>query len=473
MVGRPREQDDMDLGTWTKVRLQAALKAAGLSTNGSKEQLLERLQKATDNSKDGGREFEAGGPASGSASSAVMAADIVLIHDGLDAAAAAPTTPAPARLPTLTVTAHTLARSSSGRGPPAGWLAQATRPVPAAARPKTPMTTTAALAASGSSTAARIGPAASTPTAPRDDSVDDTEGDGPAGSSARQPNFTLNEWARIIHVMADPRHMGILAAAEGRTGWAQLDDPRDATRRDPWAADGPLTRAFNEGYFEDPYVGIRTDADGVNIDDFDSIDPEARPWPRTGETLRNKWNALKALFTTPYRRYETSGQNDPAAFPSFIPATLSDPERVRVLYMFHAFRDSASLEAVLKTVPGDVAAEEGVATPSAPSTPAVPSGGSNGGAGKRRRVDATQSGTSTGTAGGSADAAAAARAAAAQSTAAAALLNEERRTTQLQQLQMLLGMRNGMMASALDADQSMLAGINAEIAVLSRVLFNS
>jgi hypothetical protein len=81
MVGRPREQDDMDLGTWSKVRLQAALKAAGLSTNGSKEQLLERLQKATDNSEDGGREFEAGGPASGSASSAVMAADIVLIHD--------------------------------------------------------------------------------------------------------------------------------------------------------------------------------------------------------------------------------------------------------------------------------------------------------------------------------------------------------------------------------------------------------
>jgi hypothetical protein len=135
---------------------------------------------------------------------------------------------------------------------------------------------------------------------------------------------------------------------------------------------------------------------------------EARPWPRTGETLRNKWNALKTLFTTPYRRYETSGQNDPAAFPSFIPTTLSDPERVRVLYMFHAFQDSASLEAVLKTVPGDVTAEEGVATPSAPSTPAVPSGGGNGGAGKRRRVDATQSGTSTGTAGGSADAAAAA-----------------------------------------------------------------
>jgi hypothetical protein len=77
------------------------------------------------------------------------------------------------------------------------------------------------------------------------------------------------------------------------------------------------------------------------------------PTYRSPETLKSKWLSLKKSFTISWANWNTSGQNDPTNFTYCW-------GRADLLYMFHVFRSSPSLEFAIRTVPDEAQREEGV-----------------------------------------------------------------------------------------------------------------
>lgn len=317
------------------------------------------------------------------------------------------------------------------------------------------------------------------PADPRVLAIDDGEdsADGMAsvggsggGKAATVARFSMNEWARLIHVMADPAYSRYVEAAEGRARWRQLDDPADS-RRDEWSAEGALATAFNQTR-EPKYAAIRTDDEGTPIAAFAAIDPEDRCVYRSAEYLKARWRDLKAAFTTAYQRYSRSGQNDPSGFHKFIPSSASSAERTRVLYMHYVFRDAPNLEAVVKTV-GKMAREEGLDVDGEDDEGAAPVAGT-----KRHRSGRTHAASraeevadpivTMGTV-HSAATEAAAWAAAEQAKAATKLIMEEETNTQLERLKMLRALKREFVADG--EDEATVAAVDAQINELKGALF--
>ena len=74
-----------------------------------------------------------------------------------------------------------------------------------------------------------------------------------------------------------------------------------------------------------------------------NTDPNLHPHARSGEALKAQWTKLKGSFSVVYNRFSASGKSNPDNFMQF---TNGD---AKLYYMFLAFRESPSLEAILRT----------------------------------------------------------------------------------------------------------------------------
>lgn len=243
MVGRPRQVVEDSPASWTKEALQAALRERGLSSFGTKAELLIRFEEFRGSRVVGTAAAPAGIAAPGAAASAqggepaapVPAAGLAADKDAANATASARDVLAQALAsqtprPPATPAAMTRARPSAAAAP----VTTTPAPAPPAAQPASARLHLAAAVRPVHMRPTPLSPLESPAT---EDASSDTPPAGVARGTTREPNFTIHEWVRLglAHVMADPVNAPHIAAY----------DPRDTARREPWAAEGPLTAAFN------------------------------------------------------------------------------------------------------------------------------------------------------------------------------------------------------------------------------------
>lgn len=170
-------------------------------------------------------------------------------------------------------------------------------------------------------------------------SIDPTSGE-------KAPNWTKNEFARLCHVMADPRHATVM---EKLYNVPETRQELDTARHDPWSA--KFSELFNDKSFKPSLpVGV----DGVTDDIISTFDPCVAPHVRTGATLKSKWTKLRSNYTTSYQNYSVSGQNIIDCFPNFTDGddTLS--------YMHCVFNNFLSLDMVVRLMPENARVEAGI-----------------------------------------------------------------------------------------------------------------
>ena len=180
----------------------------------------------------------------------------------------------------------------------------------------------------------------------------------PAGGSSRvtiapaQAHFTHHEIARLTRIMADPANAVLHYRLQDRRTRAQLDDPTYVA--DPFAV-GSLGNAGQPGIIETFFNNhtLVYENEWPTVAEVRGTDPNLHPHARSGEALKAQWTKLKGSFSVAYNRFSASGQNNPDNFMHF---THGD---AKLYYMFLAFRESPSLEAILRTLPAEAQRDEG------------------------------------------------------------------------------------------------------------------
>lgn len=127
--------------------------------------------------------------------------------------------------------------------------------------------------------------------------------------SPRRADFETSEFARILHVLADPR----MIVARQQIKMCRTRHELDSQPSDPW--DEHISPLFNDESYKPPVVDRL--AGGVTRSDIIGIDPAKFICERDSSFLKSKFAKLKSLYGTCVIRYEASGQSDSETFKDF------------------------------------------------------------------------------------------------------------------------------------------------------------
>jgi hypothetical protein len=131
---------------------------------------------------------------------------------------------------------------------------------------------------------------------------------GPAADSARRPSFGVDELARLLHALADPRMSTARLLCERRNR-EDLDGQPECKWTDHIA---PL--------FDDPHIKpdrITELSKGVAASDIATVDPSLSPFERDGSSLSARYAELRSTYAVKLRNFQESGQGDDEGFPRF------------------------------------------------------------------------------------------------------------------------------------------------------------
>lgn len=129
-----------------------------------------------------------------------------------------------------------------------------------------------------------------------------------ADEVSRQPDFTSNDYVRLIHVMVDSRMTAARDLMHKVYSKAQLEQPVD-----PWTK-------FIEPLFNDPAFCPNKISDlygGICESDIAALDPKPLGASREGGFLKAKWTDFRKLYEKAVSDYNKSGNNDPDSFVNF------------------------------------------------------------------------------------------------------------------------------------------------------------
>lgn len=162
----------------------------------------------------------------------------------------------------------------------------------------------------------------------------------------RQPPWTQNELARLIHVLADPRRFTSFQKLHVKP---ENRSEIEIGRNDPWSAE------FKDAFLDESYRPERPiPTDGVTQETIDSYNPAEKPHNRSADSLRSKWGVLRARFTIAAKGYNSSGQGVHDCFPEH---AKGEPI---MWYMFCVFDGLPSFDMILREVGDGNRAESGV-----------------------------------------------------------------------------------------------------------------
>ena len=166
-------------------------------------------------------------------------------------------------------------------------------------------------------------------------------------ASGRELPFEVSEYARLLHVLMDPRMLASLARDCGR----KSRDDLDREPEDPWSLSfGPL---YNDPSFKPPRTSQL--AGGVTLEEIDDIDPSILIRERPVAVLKKKWGEVRSAYTVAYENYQQSGQNDESCFSNFAGG------KRYVLYYHCALSQAPSMETlILRTLPDEAQRETGI-----------------------------------------------------------------------------------------------------------------
>jgi hypothetical protein len=165
-------------------------------------------------------------------------------------------------------------------------------------------------------------------------------------SRDREPNWSKNEYARLCHVICDPRNATALTALHNRPeSRAELDNGR----HDPWSNEFP--EMFNDPQFCPDVPEI---SGGAIQEEIDQFDPAFWRHKRTGSLLKKKWTGLRSKFSVAYTKWSSSGQGDFDTFPNFTEGDTS------LVYCFCVFHGNSALEYAVRLLPTGAQAEQGL-----------------------------------------------------------------------------------------------------------------
>jgi hypothetical protein len=171
-------------------------------------------------------------------------------------------------------------------------------------------------------------------------------GNSGIGSRDREPNWSKNEYARLCHVVCDPRNATALTALYNRPeSRAELDNGR----HDPWSNEIPAM--FNDPQFCPDVPEI---SGGAIQEEIDQFYPAFWKHKRTGSLLKKKWTGLRSKFSVAYTKWSSSGQGDFDTFPNFTEDDTS------LVYCFCVFHGKPALENAVRLLPTGAEAEQGL-----------------------------------------------------------------------------------------------------------------
>ena len=166
-------------------------------------------------------------------------------------------------------------------------------------------------------------------------------------TAGREPNFEASEFAKLGHVMIDPRMLAELGRVSGR----RTKDELDRELEDPW------TLSFAPLYNDPEFKPTRTSnlAGGITLEEIRHIDPSTLIRSRSAAVLKKKWGEVRSLYTVILERYEQSGQNDYSTFSDFAQG------KSYVMYFHCILELTPSLQPMMmRTVPDEARREIGV-----------------------------------------------------------------------------------------------------------------
>ncbi len=150
-------------------------------------------------------------------------------------------------------------------------------------------------------------------------------------TNGRQAQWTFHETCRLAHVILDPS----VGAALARSATGLTRPELDARLATPF--DAEFFQLFNNPEFQPAHP----DPTNIHLAGMD-----AKMFTRReGYTLKTKYSDLRKEFTIVYDNWSRSGQNNPHNFWDFCHG------RKVILYSFLVWKNSPSLDMVLKTVP--------------------------------------------------------------------------------------------------------------------------
>lgn len=130
-----------------------------------------------------------------------------------------------------------------------------------------------------------------------------------SSKSPRRADFESSEFARLLHVLADPR----MLVARQQIYTCRTRHELDSQPADPW--DQHIAPLFNDETFTPPVVDRLSG--GITRSDIAGIDPSKFVCERESSVLKTKFAKLKSQYGTCVIHYEASGQGDPDTFKDF------------------------------------------------------------------------------------------------------------------------------------------------------------
>jgi hypothetical protein len=171
---------------------------------------------------------------------------------------------------------------------------------------------------------------------------------GSAVRKRRDPNWSMHETARLLHVVADPRNAtALLKLYQRETNRAELD----SSRHEPWSNE------FMDLSYDPDFNPDVPEVHGGTVQSvLDKFRPEDVRHVRDGSRLKERWQKIRSAFTIAYKNWLKSGQNDPEEFPTY---SQGDDALV---YAFCVFHDQSYLDYALRLLPEGTRAEFGVSS---------------------------------------------------------------------------------------------------------------
>jgi hypothetical protein len=167
---------------------------------------------------------------------------------------------------------------------------------------------------------------------------------GPS-SKKRAPNWTVNESARLAHVLVDPSNSRALTKLMGKP----TRQDRDQGLHDPWSNE--FLRLFNDPRFVQEPPDI---AGGAVLSTIDRFDAGELRNEGDAAKLKMQWNHLRSKFSVAYQNWSKSGQGDPEAFVNF---TEGDDF---LMYLFCVFNGKRAVQQILRLMPAAAQREDGI-----------------------------------------------------------------------------------------------------------------